>query len=176
MVADRSFKQMMEEHGAFVHHFGLLVKDRDAAMDYFNNLPGINGEWITQEDYWGPENIIIGEPNVLKVAQIRLFDYTMVELVEPVPGKCEGSYFEKYLEENEEGWHHICYAFPEYNDFKAMLDKVREYGYEIVHHATGVCAPGTPDQYECEYCYAKPPVGGSVVELNWAGQNRRNNN
>ena len=134
-------------------------------MEYLNHLPGIHGEWFTSEDYWGPENIIVGKPNVLKIAQINLFDYTRIELVEPVEGKCDGSYFEEYLKNNSEGWHHICYAFPEYDDFKTMVKAIPELGYTIVHHASGICAPGTPEQYECEYCYAVPQIGGSIVEL-----------
>mgnify|MGYP002535893780 CR=1 FL=1 len=168
-------KQLMEKHGAFVHHFGMLVHDRDTAMKYLDNLPGVHGEWFTSEDYWGPDNVIIGKPNVLKIGQIKLFDYTIIELVEPVKGKCQGSYFEQYLQENAEGWHHICYAFPLYDDFREMLDAMPGLGFEVVHHAQGVCAPGTPQQYECEYCYAVPEAGGGIVELNWAGQNRKNN-
>lgn len=168
-------KQLMEKHGAFVHHFGMLVHDRDAAMEYLDSLPGVHGEWFTSEDYWGPENVIIGEPNVLKIGQIKLFDYTIIELVEPVKGKCKGSYFEQYLEKNNEGWHHICYAFPAYEDFRTMLEAMPDLGFEVVHHAQGICAPGTPEQYECEYCYAVPKTGGGIVELNWAGQNRKNN-
>lgn len=171
----KDLKKRMEEHGAFVHHFGMLVHDRDATMKYLNCLPEFHGEWFTSEDYWGPDNIIVGRPNVLRIAQLKLCDYTMVELVEPVEGKCKGSYFEEYLQNNAEGWHHICYAFPEYDDFRLMVEAMPELGFEIVHHAKGICAPGTPEQYECEYCYAVPEKGGGIVELNWAGQNRKNN-
>lgn len=175
-MENSEFKKLMEEHGAFVHHFGMIVKDRDATMKYIDSLPGVNGEWFTSEDIWGPDNIIVGKPNVLKIGQIKLFDYTIIELVQPVEGKCDGSYFQEYLDQYTEGWHHICYAFPNYDDFCAMLKRMPELGFKVVHHATGICAPNTPEQYECEYCYAVPEVGGGIVELNWAGQNRKNNN
>ena len=29
---EKDLKKLMEEHGAFVHHFGMLVHDRDATM------------------------------------------------------------------------------------------------------------------------------------------------
>lgn len=167
-MKNKEFKELMLKNGAFLLHFGLIVRDTYKSIKYIDELPGVNGDWDIVEVVGTAETIIVGAPFVIRCSCVNLFDYTQIELVEPLEGKCEGSHFADFITKQGEGLHHIAYGFPQIEDFKKIVDRFVSEKYKIVHHARGPIFPGTTREFLCEYCYMQPPESGLYIELNWS--------
>jgi catechol 2,3-dioxygenase-like lactoylglutathione lyase family enzyme len=165
------FKELMLNKGAHLHHVGFFVKDLDKTIQCLKEFPGFQGNWDINKTAHTKEMIKVGSaPYEFFYANTNLFN-TPIEIIQPIKGKSDGSYFDYVINEHGEGMHHIAYQFPNKEDYKLMLDKyvsklVSE-GYEVVSHAEGIQWEGTPNELPFEYCYVKAPAGGIFIELFW---------
>jgi len=77
-----------------INHIGVAVKDLDKAIEIYRDKLGL--------EFKGTEVV---EEQKVKVAFFKIGE-TNIELVSPIS---EDSPIAKYLENNREGIHHICY-------------------------------------------------------------------
>lgn len=129
-------------------HIGVVVKDRDKTMEFFQSNWGI-GPWYPAVASVEKEQMIVGEPFTLKVAHARLVGRLLLELIEP-----QGpSIWSQFLEIHGEGLHHIAYDVANWHE---MVSKLEAQGAKMI---IGAISWGK------HFCYLDTKPGGIIVEL-----------
>jgi catechol 2,3-dioxygenase-like lactoylglutathione lyase family enzyme len=133
------------------HHLGVVVKDLDKAIEYFESL-GLGpfspnpSESVTDRKVYGkPANI------KLKGAAAKLGPLE-VELLQPVEGRSIQS---DYLDKKGEGINHIGFVV---HDLQKAIRKLEEKGFSVVSSGT------LPDSGGFAY-FNTDQVGGMMIEL-----------
>ena len=98
-----------------INHIGVAVKDLDKAIEIYRDKLGL--------EFKGTEVV---EEQKVKVAFFKIGE-TNIELVSPIS---EDSPIAKYLENNREGIHHICY---EVDDINETLRSLKEKGVKLIN-------------------------------------------
>ncbi|MCB1677878.1 MAG: VOC family protein [Halioglobus sp.] len=130
-------------------HVGVIVRDIDQQMDQMSAFWGVS-DWSTIEYGAQGQQIIKGTPFNLKVAVNRVGPVT-VELLQPLDSP--GSIWQKFLDGQGEGIHHLAYRV---DDLEQSIAAIERSGGELLWHISI-----TPTM---NYCYAKVP-GALIVEL-----------
>lgn len=137
-----------------LNHIGVAVKDAEATSKFLTSMWGL-GPWTTF-DYPSPkEQMLVGEPFVLKIMYTKLGP-TVLELLQPV--ESPKSIWAQYIENNGEGIHHIAFSLPNFDE------KIRE--LEVQGSKMLVHAKVKGGEYDGkQWCYMDMKPGGIVVEL-----------
>lgn len=154
----------LSRRGGQLHHIGMLVRNLDKAVRTLEATPGI-GPVSRGESVWPAENMVVGPANAMRSGMAKLFDGLLLEVIEPVAGKCDGTHFEEYLASSGEGMHHVAYFFSNYGDYESVYRDMRSAGYADVQHGR-IYSPAR--ELTDEYCYMKSAEGGIIFELDWA--------
>lgn len=104
----------LEEYG--LHHVGFVVKDLDAAIDYFETLYGLKAgvPYIfkpTRVWSYGEEV----ENYALKISMISMDNGSAIELIQPVEGK---GVHRDFVDAGNSGMHHICFSVDDYDHWR----------------------------------------------------------
>ena len=127
------------------HKFSWVVKDIQVAKAEFSRQLAIS-QWEEFEYEALKEDIVIGTPFVILVAQAKVGKGLTFELVQPVKGD---SVWAKFLESNGEGFHLMCYSVPETWD--QVVSKLKEVGSKTLAQA----------KFDgLNWCYVEMEVGG----------------
>ncbi len=98
-----------------INHIGVAVKNLDKAIEIYRDKLGL--------EFKGTEVV---EDQKVKVAFFKIGE-TNIELVSPIS---DDSPIAKYLENNREGIHHICY---EVDDINETLRLLKEKGVKLIN-------------------------------------------
>ena len=132
-----------------LNHIGIAVKDAEATSKFLTSMWGI-GPWKSR-DYVPPrEEVIVGEPFVLKIMVAKLGP-TIVELLQPV--ESPKSVWAQFIETNGEGIHHIALRVLNWDE---CVSKLKEQGATVLVKA---------NHKGVRWCYMEMKPGGIVVEL-----------
>ena len=141
----------------------MLVENWDGAVAELEKIPGL-GKWTTNTSTWYEQDMLVGSENTMICSTAKILDGMLLEVIEPVKGKCEGTHFSEFLESHGPGLHHICYGFPHYEDFKKVYKYFRDFGFQDVIHGRKKTEQGDITD---EYCYFKVFEEKVFIELNW---------
>jgi len=156
-------KSFIISSGGYLHHVGMLVEDTAKAIEELKRVPGF-GEWTTNESTWDNHEMIVGRENTIICSTSRIMDSVLLEVIEPVKGKCDGTHFKNYLEQYGEGLHHLCYGFPHYADFEKVFKYFENTGYKDMIHGRKLSEDGNITD---EYCYMEVLESELYIELSW---------
>lgn len=136
-------------------HFGVLVKNIDSAMAYYQEKYNI-ADW----QYFGElqENALYyGKPHKLCYkAAMASFGTMNLELIEPT---AEGSVFSDALMTRGEGIHHVCI---EVDDIEKTVEELKAKGFDIIDQVPMYeMEPG----FSLGFCFIHSEVGGLDLEL-----------
>lgn len=159
-----AMKEKMNECGAFLLHIGFLTQDIQAMREKLSATLPLVGEWDYIEKEYTADVMVEGNPNTLQCSQADLYNGVRVEIVCPAPGKCKDTHFEDYFAHTGEGLHHLCYGFPEWDDFFTVKEYLKSLGCKCVYHAKNV-DPKTGECF-CEFCYMEVIPYGLYIEVN----------
>lgn len=160
-----TFAKQLEEHGATVSHIGILVRDLKKAVEFLNMLPYVRGWTDICEPAFTSEKLIVGKPAVIRYTCAGLADFSLeLEVIQPVMDQCEkGAYFSEYLQNHDEGFHHIAYNIPEYSDFLKLMDQFTVLGCSIVHHGRDIIQDQNSNNKLIEFAYIAPMEYGNCI-------------
>lgn len=107
-----------------VHHVAVVVRDLDAALDFYRDTLGLPLERVLPVP---SDRVRIG---FLTVGESR------IELVEPTD---DTTGVARFLASRGEGFHHVCFEVP---DIAVALDGLAEAGVELIDRAPRAGADG----------------------------------
>lgn len=155
--------QYLQEHGAYLHHVGLLCVDNDETEKQLEKMLGL-GVWNRDSSVWTEENMIVGPANTIRCSNTKLWgSQTGLELVQPIHGKADGTHFEAFLAKHGTSIHHICYMFQTHEDFLQAYAYMTEKGAVDVHHGQLKYPSG---KLFVDFCYLEIVPDGLYLELN----------
>jgi predicted enzyme related to lactoylglutathione lyase len=135
---------------------GSVVKDLDKTMKFYSSTFGI-GPWrVTEMDY--PEIMIRGQRSSYKtrIANADLEGGIELELIQPLSGR---SLYSEFLNEGEEGFHHLTFDLTKEGMEQAIAD-LKKGGIEVIQGAMD--ASGTGDSF----AYLNTDkIGGAIFKL-----------
>ena len=146
-------KQVLEALAPHFCQLGYVVRDREAAEEWFQQILGVPSFFRMDNVTFGPNCSYRGRPadSVANVSLGYLRD-TQIELIESVRGP---SLYTEFLDQKGPGLHHVAFEVP---DFSATVAFLRESGLEML--TGGPVGPGTDFAYfDCE------AGGASVIEI-----------
>lgn len=156
-------RQFILSSCGYLHHIGMLVEDWGRAAAELETIPGLD-KWTANTSTWYGYEMLVGSENTMVCSTARILDGILLEVIEPVKAKCEGTHFSEYLEHYGSGLHHICYGFPHYEDFQRVYECFQDLGFQDVIHGQKRSESG---EITDEYCYFKVFEEKVFVELNW---------
>lgn len=142
-------KQFIITSGGYMHHIGLLTDNTKRTLAGLSRMPGM-GSFSTSESTWTKEEMIVGDTITMIGSSGKMFDGMLLEIIEPVVGKCENTHFADYMKCKGAGIHHICYGIPHYADYKKIYDHLLEIGCRVVLHGRKCDREGKVTD---EFCY-----------------------
>ena len=149
---ERRYKTVAEKSASWkFHHLGVVVKDLDKAIEYYQSL-GI-GPFVSNPSEVATDRKVYGKPaNIkLKGAEAHLGPIKF-ELIQPVEGE---SVQKEFLESKGEGMNHIGFVV---NDLEKEVRKLEEKGFSVI--SSGKIPPSGGFAY-----VGTNKVGGVVIEL-----------
>ena len=132
-----------------IHHIGVVVKDIDETTKFLSKMWGLM-PWDIFDDNVTKDRMMLGEPFGLKVAFTKLGP-TQLELLQPLDTR---SLWAKFLQTNGEGFHHISYDVPNYDE---MVTTLQKQGCKMLVSAFN--DDGT------RWCYFETKPGGLIIEF-----------
>ena len=127
-------KAYLEEHGARLHHIGILSENLEGTIDFFKNLPYINGLEANPGDYFPVEKLIVGEPFFIRITNGIISNNPIrMEILQPVREKSDPrNIYSVLLDKHGPGFHHIAYAVSEKPVYEEAVASFVEAGYKII--------------------------------------------
>ena len=154
-------RQFIVTSGGYLHHIGFLTDDTRRTLSSLSRLPGM-GEWTSGESTWRAEEMPVGAEVTMICSSGKMFDGMLLEVIEPVAGKCEGTHFADYLAKKGPGMHHLCYGIPHYEDYLKIYDHLKALGCRDVIHGRKKDATGRVTD---EFCYFELSENEAYLEL-----------
>jgi len=145
--------------GGKFEHIGILVRDREAAVESLKLMPGAEEPVFVDKMNFDETCVEIGAPFSIKGANI-VVGSVEYEVIEVVPDESQGSYMMKRLEEYGEGLHHIAFEYDNLEEFQKAAERLIGKGYTAGHKA---CVPFMGKK--AYVYYLDCPVGGLTYEI-----------
>ena len=156
-----NIEQFISTSGGYIHHIGMLTDDTKRTLAGLNRMPGI-GPWTGGESTWKQHEMVVGNENTMLCSTAKILNGMLLEVIEPVKGKSEDTYFTEYVNSKGAGIHHICYGIPHYEDYQKIYDYLIEIGCKDVVHGRKKDANGNVTD---EFCYLEIQEGEMYLEL-----------
>lgn len=149
--------------GGYLHHIGMLAEDSQKTKKELEIIPGL-GDWTSNSSTWYDRDMVVGRENTILCSTSRILDGTLLEVIQPVKGKCMHTHFQEHLDKYGPGLHHFCYGFPHYEDFLKVYDYFRDQGFGEVLHGRKL---SEKEDVTDEYCYFEVFGDKVFIEINW---------
>lgn len=154
-------RKFIIQSGGYLHHIGILTDDTKKMLAKLKQIPGL-GIWSSGEGCWKNEDMVVGNGNTIICSSAKILDSILIEVIEPVKGKCENTHFKEYVEKKGSGFHHICYGIPHYEDFWKIYEYLLSQNCSVVIHGRKKEKSGKVTD---EYCYFEIAENQIYLEL-----------
>lgn len=137
---------------ANLHHVCYLVNDLERSAESLATSLSVTWKLWTIK----PQNCQVrheSSPFALRIALAEVGQGT-IELISPLRGE---SIYQEHLTIKGEGFHHMCFSYPDLASMQAARVMLLEQGYTIVQQAF--------TQGQFEFCYFELGKAGIVLEL-----------
>jgi catechol 2,3-dioxygenase-like lactoylglutathione lyase family enzyme len=137
---------------ASLHHVCFLVDDLEKSAASLARSLSVRWNIWTIE----PQNCLVHDessPFSIRLALAEVGDGIM-ELIAPLRGE---SVYGEHLRAKGEGFHHMCFSYPDLASMQAARDMLLEQGYTMIQQAF--------TQGQFEFCYFKLDEADIVLEL-----------